>query len=248
MLPGKPIEIGGSAGRFKATGKGVFLSAVNGAPHAGMGSTVEGAKVVIQGAGNVGEISARYFCQAGSKLVAISDSKGGLYNSKGIDVEKAMACKQQHGTFLTGELGGEEVSNEELLELPCDILIPAALENQITKKNAANLKCKMIVEGANGPTTPQADEILKDKGILVIPDILANAGGVTVSYFEWVQNVQELMWTEKEVFERLAQIMNKAFNDVYTIATEKKVTLRTAAYILGVGRVAKAMELRGIYP
>jgi glutamate dehydrogenase/leucine dehydrogenase len=163
-------------------------------------------------------------------------------------VEKAMACKQQHGTFLTGELGGDEVSNEELLELPCDILIPAALGNQITKKNAANLKCKMVVEGANGPTTPEADEILNDRGVLVIPDVVANAGGVTVSYFEWVQNVQELMWTEKEVFERLEQIMNKAFNDVYTIATGKKVTLRTAAYILGVGRVAKAMELRGIYP
>ena len=248
VVTGKPVEIGGSAGRFKATGKGVFLSAVNGASHAGIDPSLKGAKVVIQGAGNVGEISARYFCQAGSKMVAISDSKGGVYNPKGIDVEKAMACKQRHGRFLAEDLDGEAVTNRELLELPCDILIPAALGNQITKQNVDNLKCKMMVEGANGPTTPEADDILKDKGVLVIPDILANAGGVTVSYFEWVQNVQELMWTEKEVFERLAQIMNRAFNDVLNIATEKKVTLRTAAYILGVGRVARAMELRGIYP
>ena len=248
VVTGKPVEIGGSAGRFKATGKGVFLSAINGASHAGIGSSFEGTRVAIQGAGNVGEISARYFCQAGAKLVAISDSKGGIYNSNGIDVEKAMKCKQQNDRFVGTELDADEITNQELLEVPCDILIPAALGNQITQKNVANLKCKMIVEGANGPTTPEADEILKEKGILVIPDIVANAGGVTVSYFEWVQNVQELMWTEKEVFERLEQIMNRAFKEVYAMAEEKKVSLRTAAYIVGVGRVARAMELRGIYP
>lgn len=248
VVTGKPVEIGGSAGRLKATGKGVFLSAVNGVSHAGIGSSVEGAKVVIQGAGNVGEFAARYFCQAGAKLIAISDSKGGIYNTEGIDVEKAMACKQENGYFIAEKLNSEEISNEELLELNCDILVPAALGNQINKKNADRLKCKMIVEGANGPTTPMADDILTDKGVLIIPDIMANAGGVTVSYFEWVQNVQEFMWSENEVFEKLAHIMNKAFENVMNISKEKKVTLRTAAYIVGVGRVARAMELRGIYP
>jgi glutamate dehydrogenase (NAD(P)+) len=248
VVTGKPIEIGGSAGRFKATGKGVFLTSVNAAPHAGIGDSVKGSRVVIQGAGNVGEISARYFCQAGAKLIAISDSKSAVYNPKGMKADVAMASKQKNGKFVAGELGAKEITNEQLLELPCDILIPAALGNQITKNNAENLKCKLLVEGANGPTTPEADEILFEKGIMVVPDILANAGGVTVSYFEWVQNVQELMWSEHEVFERLEKIMTRAFHEVLEISKEKKINMRTAAYILGVGRVAKAMQLRGIYP
>lgn len=248
IVTGKPIEIGGSAGRFKATGKGVYLTSVNAAPHVGIGNSVKGTRVVIQGAGNVGEITARYFCQAGAKLIAISDSRSAVFNPRGIKADEAMSCKQKNGKFVGRELGAEEISNAQLLELECDILIPAALGNQITKKNAGNLKCKLVVEGANGPTTPEADEILFEKNIMVVPDILANAGGVTVSYFEWVQNVQELMWSEHEVFERLEKIMARAFNEVLRIAEEKKVSMRTAAYILGVGRVAKAMQLRGIYP
>ncbi len=248
IVTGKPIEIGGSAGRFKATGKGVYLTSVNAAPHVGIGNSVKGTRVVIQGAGNVGEITARYFCQAGAKLIAISDSRSAVFNPRGIKADEAMSCKQKNGKFVGRELGAEEISNAQLLELECDILIPAALGNQITKKNAGNLKCKLVVEGANGPTTPEADEILFERNIMVVPDILANAGGVTVSYFEWVQNVQELMWSEHEVFERLEKIMARAFNEVLRIAEEKKVSMRTAAYILGVGRVAKAMQLRGIYP
>lgn len=248
VVTGKPIEIGGSAGRFKATGKGVFLSAANGISPAGIGSSLEDKTIVIQGAGNVGSAAARYFCQANAKLIGISDSKCGVYNPNGIDVEKALAVKKRHNKFVPEELNADEISNKDLLELDCDILIPAALGNQITDENAHRLNCKMVVEGANGPTTPEADDILFERGIFVVPDILANAGGVTVSYFEWVQNVQELMWTEKEVFQRLEHIMNKAFKDVYEISKEHKIHMRTAAYILGVGRVAKAMSLRGIYP
>ncbi len=248
VVTGKPIELGGSAGRFKATGKGVFISALNCAPHAGIGTSLRGKTVVVQGAGNVGEIAARYFCQAGARLLAISDSKGGIYNPRGVDIDKAMACKEDLGYFSAEKITGDEITNKDLLELKCDILVPAAMENQITRENASRLKCSMMVEGANGPTTPEADELLHDKGIWVVPDILANAGGVTVSYFEWVQNVQELMWTEKEVFERLTHIMDRAFKEVHEIAVSKKVSLRTAANILAVGRVARAMTLRGIYP
>ena len=248
VVTGKPIELGGSAGRFKATGKGVFLSAASAAAHVLKKESLEGTRVVIQGAGNVGATAARYFCQAGAKLVAISDSKGGICNVSGLDIEKALANKETHGQFVADDLDAEKVSNPDLLELACDILVPAAMGNQITDKNAANLNCKIIVEGANGPTTPSADEILNNRNIFVVPDILANAGGVTVSYFEWVQNVQELMWTEKEVFERLEQILKRAFDEVYSISKEKNISMRTAAYVLGVGRVAKAFSLRGIYP
>ena len=248
VVTGKPIEIGGSAGRFNATGKGVYLCAVASAPLCGLDPSMTDARVVIQGAGNVGAVSAGYFCRSGAKLIALSDSKSAIYKADGIDLEKALACKQRHNRFVPEELQAERISNADLLELECDILIPAALGNQITGENAKKIQCRMLIEGANGPTTPEADEILFERGTFVIPDILANAGGVTVSYFEWVQNVQELMWTEKEVFVRLERILLRAFKDVHTIAQEKKVNMRTAAYILGVGRVAKAMSLRGIYP
>jgi glutamate dehydrogenase (NAD(P)+) len=246
VVTGKPVELGGSLGRLEATGKGVFITARDAAQRIGV--PLEGARVVIQGAGNVGGIAARNFSRAGSRVIAISDTKGGIYNSSGLDVEKALDCKDRSQCFLTREVGGEDIRNEELLELECDILVPAALENQITEKNAPRLQCRILAEGANGPTTPAADEILFDRGVLVVPDILANAGGVTVSYFEWVQNLQELFWSEEEVFDRLQKILTRAFAETDQIARQKKVHMRTAAYILGIQRVAKAMELRGIYP
>lgn len=246
VVTGKPLELGGSVGRLEATGKGVFIMAAEAAHH--LGISMEGCRVAIQGSGNVGGIAARYFYDAGAKVIAISDSKGGIYNPDGLNIPQALSCKSRHKRFLGSEVGAEEVTNQELLELECDILVPAALENQITGENAPKLKCKMVVEGANGPTTPEADEILFDRGIFVVPDVLANAGGVTVSYFEWVQNLQELLWSEEEVAERLQKIMTRAFAETLEIAKSKNVHMRTAAYILGVGRVAKASKLRGIYP
>ena len=246
VVTGKPVELGGSLGRLEATGKGVFIAAREAAQRIGL--PLEGARVVIQGAGNVGGIAARHFSRAGCRVIAISDSKGGIYHSSGLDVEKALDCKDRSQCFLTRELEVEDIPKEELLELECDILVPAALENQITEKNAPRLQCRIIAEGANGPTTPSADDILFDRGILVVPDILANAGGVTVSYFEWVQNLQELFWSEEDVSNRLQKILTRAFAETDQIARQKKVHMRTAAYILGIQRVAKAMELRGIYP
>ncbi len=248
VVTGKPVELGGSVGRYEATGKGAFITALAGATYAGMGPSMEGLRVAIQGAGNVGSVAARYFVQAGARVIALSDSKGGIYNPDGLDVESSISCKRNNQCFLSHELNAEDITNSELLELDCDILVPAAMENQIHEDNASRLRCRMIVEGANGPTTPEADDILYDRGIFVIPDILANAGGVTVSYFEWVQNVQELLWSEGEVSERLQRKMESAFHEVHQIAEKERVNMRTAAYILGVGRVARAMELRGIYP
>jgi len=248
VVTGKPLELGGSVGRFEATGRGVFLSAMAALPNIGSTSSMEGIRVAVQGAGNVGSVAARYFSQTGAKVIAISDSKGGVYNPNGLDVEASISCKRNNQCLLSHELNAEDITNAELLEIECDILVPAATEKQINRDNAPRLHCRMIAEGANGPTTPEADDILFDRGIFIIPDILANAGGVTVSYFEWVQNVQELLWTEDEVGERLQRTINRAFSEVYQIASEKKLNMRTAAYILGVGRVAKVMELRGIYP
>jgi glutamate dehydrogenase/leucine dehydrogenase len=246
VVTGKPIELGGSVGRLEATGKGVFITAREAAGRIGL--SLEGARVVIQGAGNVGGIAARHFSRAGAKVIAISDSKGGIFRSGGLDVEKSLDCRDRSQCFLTPELEAEAIGHAELLELECDILVPAALENQITGTNASRLQCRIIAEGANGPTTPEADDILFDRGILVVPDILANAGGVTVSYFEWVQNLQNLLWSEEEVSDRLDRILCRAFAETEQIAQKEKVHMRTAAYILGVQRVAKAMELRGIYP
>ena len=246
VVTGKPLEMGGSLGRLEATGKGVFITAKEAARHLKL--PMEGARVVIQGSGNVGGIAGQYFHRAGAKVIGISDSKGGQYNRKGLDIDKVLACKDRYQCLLSHEVGGEDITNEELLELECDILVPAALENQITGDNAPKLRCRMVVEGANGPTTPDADAVLFDRGIFVVPDILANAGGVTVSYFEWVQNLQNLLWNEEEISERLERIMARAFAETFEIAEEKRVHMRTAAYILGVGRVAKATQLRGIYP
>ncbi|HVN25376.1 MAG TPA: Glu/Leu/Phe/Val dehydrogenase [Syntrophorhabdales bacterium] len=246
VVTGKPLELGGSLGRYEATGRGVFITALEAAKHLGM--PLENARVVIQGAGNVGGIAAKYFRQAGGRVIAISDSRGGLYNPRGLDIDKALDCKNRYQCFIGGETESDEVSNEELLELECDVLVPAALESQITEYNAARLRCRMIVEGANGPTTPEADALLFDRGVFIVPDILANAGGVTVSYFEWVQNLQELLWTEDEIAERLTRILVRSFSEVLAISQKEKTDMRTAALMLGIGRVAEAVKLRGIFP
>jgi len=251
VVTGKPLELGGSVGRFEATGRGVFIIAEEAAHVAGF--PLEGARIVIQGAGNVGGTAARYFHRAGSKVVAISDVNGGQYHPDGIDIETLLMCRDQYKCFIDEQvhdrhLATEEITNEELLELPCDILVPAALENQITRTNASRIKCRVLVEGANGPTTPQADAIMIERGIFIVPDILANAGGVTVSYFEWVQNLQNLLWSENEITDRLNTIMRRSFGEITAIAEEKKIDLRTAAMVLAVKRVADAVKLRGVYP
>jgi glutamate dehydrogenase (NAD(P)+) len=247
VVTGKPLELGGSLGRLEATGKGVFITAQEASCH--LNIQLEGARVVIQGCGNVGGIAAQYFDKAGAKVIAISDSKGGMYNKHGLNVSEALDCKKKYSCLITKQSrGGDKITNEELLELDCDILVPCALENQITHKNASQIRTKIIVEGANGPTTPEADEIIHDRGIFAVPDILANAGGVTVSYFEWVQNLQELLWGEEEISDRLTRILKRSFKEVLNISQKEKVNMRTAALMLGIGRVAEATKLRGIYP
>jgi glutamate dehydrogenase (NAD(P)+) len=246
VVTGKPLELGGSQGRFEATARGVLIVAER-AAH-GLSMSLQGARVVIQGAGNVGGTAARLFARAGAKVLAISDINGGIYNPHGLDVGKALECKQRNRCFNRTDIDGDEIGNEELLQLECDILIPAAIENQLTEANASHVNCRMIVEGANGPTTPGADRILRERGIYLVPDILANAGGVIVSYFEWVQNLQELLWSEGEIRQRLKRILSTAFDEVKAIASKHRVDMRTAASILGIGRVAEAVRLRGIFP
>lgn len=245
VVTGKPIELGGSQGRLEATGRGVVITALEALKY--LNRSIEGARVVVQGCGNVGGVSARHFDRLGAKVVAISDSTGGVYNEKGLNLQSVLDEKAQH-CVLSAAKNETEITNDDLLELDCDILVPAAMENQITEKNAGRIKAKIISEGANGPTTPEADLILNDRGIFIVPDILANAGGVTVSYFEWVQNLQELIWSEDEVLDRLTRIMQRSFREVLEISISKKIPMRTAALVLGIGRVAEATRLRGIYP
>ncbi|HVZ47679.1 MAG TPA: Glu/Leu/Phe/Val dehydrogenase [Gemmatimonadaceae bacterium] len=244
VVTGKPIEMGGSRGRREATGRGCMLVTKQALAHLGM--PVKGTTVAVQGFGNVGSVAAQLLQREGCRIVAISDRTGGVVNPKGIDVDDAIAYVQQHKT-LAGYKGGDAVSNEALLTHECDVLLPAALENVITTKNAAHIKAKIICEGANGPTTAAADAILDDKGIFVIPDILANAGGVTVSYFEWVQDRQGYFWTENAVNEALTEIMDRSFQAVLQLARQHKVNMRTAAYMLSISRVATVHRLRGIY-
>jgi glutamate dehydrogenase (NAD(P)+) len=246
VVTGKPVELGGSLGRFEATGRGVVITSLDALKY--LKIPVEGAKVVVQGCGNVGGVAAMHFDRLGAKVIAISDSQKGLYNEKGLDVKRILDYKAKYQCFVCETKDETEITNQELLELKCDILVPAAIENQITEKNASRIKAKIIAEGANGPTTPEADEILNDKGIFIVPDILANAGGVTVSYFEWVQNLQELIWSEEEVLDRLTRIMQKGFKEVFDISFSKKIPMRAAALVLGIGRVAEASKLRGLYP
>ncbi len=244
VVTGKPIYLGGSRGRKEATGRGVMIVTLRMMEKVGI--KPKNTRVIVQGFGNVGSISARLLHEQGCKIVGISDISGGYYDPKGIDIPSALAYMETHRT-LEGFNSGEKLDGMELLEQDCDVLVPAAREDQITSRNAAKIKAKIVVEGANGPTTAKADKILEERGILVVPDILANAGGVTVSYFEWVQNRVGYFWSEKDVNERLERIMEESFDEVYRFAQEHDVTLRIGAYILGVDRVAKVVRMRGIY-
>jgi glutamate dehydrogenase (NAD(P)+) len=245
LITGKPIGIGGSLGRNEATARGlqyVVREAVK-----VKGIDLQGARVVVQGFGNAGSIAARLLSEDGATVIAISDSQGGIVNTSGIDANSATRYKQEHHS-LSGFGGSDDISNEELLELECDILVPAALESVITANNADRIKTKIIAEAANGPTTPEADRILFEKGIMVLPDILANAGGVTVSYFEWAQNIQGYYWAEDEVNKKLERVMQRAFHDVHETSENNSVDTRTGAYMLAINRVAEVTRLRGIFP
>jgi glutamate dehydrogenase (NAD(P)+) len=245
VVTGKPIAIGGSLGRNEATARGAVFT-LNQASKA-LDLPLPGARVSIQGYGNAGSIAAELLAAEGSVIVAVSDSSGGIYNAKGLDPQRVSAWKREHGTVV-GFPGADAVSNTEILELDCEILVPAALENQITEHNAPSIKAKIVAEAANGPTTPEADQILYDRGVFVIPDILCNAGGVTVSYFEWVQDMQSFFWTESRINESLHEIMDRAFESVHAMSERHSVHMRTAAYMVAVARVAEATTLRGLYP
>ena len=245
VVTGKPISIGGSLGRNEATARGAVYTLLQWAQVAN--KPLPGQTVSIQGYGNAGSIAATLLAEEGATIVAVSDSTGGIHNPAGLDPAKVNAWKQEHGTVV-GFPGADEVTNQEILELDCDILVPAALENQITKHNAPRIQAKVVAEAANGPTTPEADEILYDRGVFVIPDILCNAGGVTVSYFEWVQDMQSFFWTEERINDSLKGIMDRAFGSVHEMAERREVDMRTAAYMVAVARVAEATTLRGLYP
>jgi glutamate dehydrogenase/leucine dehydrogenase len=244
VITGKPLPLGGSLGRNEATARGLQFCVREAASVTNR--PLEGATVVVQGYGNAGNIAARLLQGDGAKVIAVSDSRGGVVNRNGLDAVNVLRYKEEHGSVV-GFPGADDISNDDLLELECDILVPAALENQITEENASRIKARMIAEAANGPTTPEADRIINDAGILMLPDILANAGGVTVSYFEWAQNIQGFYWTEEEVDTRLHRVMVRSFNEVYEAAKRYNVDMRTAAYTVAIRRVAEAVRLRGIY-
>ncbi len=246
IVTGKPIELGGSLGRVEATGRGAMLTLMNYAKAVKLDP--KKMTVAVQGFGNVGSAGAKLMQEQGFKIVAISDIGGTFYNKKGIDVNAAMEYAKTHGKSLKGytETGITTISTDEFWGLPVDVLFPAALENQINDKNASNIKAKIIVEGANGPTTVEGDKILAQKGVIVLPDILANAGGVVVSYFEWVQNLQSFYWDEEYVNSHLAKIMKKAFDDVWQTSKENKVSMRMAAYMVSLKRVVDAKKLKGL--
>lgn len=244
VVTGKPVEMGGSLGRREATGRGVMLMTREALAHLGL--KLEGATVAVQGFGNVGSITAKLLVQAGCRIIAIGDRAGAFHNANGIDVDDAIAYVNKHRS-LEGFTGADAIDPDDLLTMDVDVLVPAALENVITTKNAPKIRAKVIVEGANGPTTAAADPILDEKGIFVVPDILANAGGVTVSYFEWVQDRMGYFWSEADVNERLGGIMTRSFQDVLQLSKQHKVNMRTAAYMLSISRVATVHRLRGIY-
>jgi glutamate dehydrogenase/leucine dehydrogenase len=246
VVTGKPILIGGSEGREEATSRGVMYVTREAAKV--LGIDLNGATIAVQGYGNVGFNAARLFVEeCGSRIIAVSDSKGGIYNENGLDPNKVMEHKKKTGSVI-GYPDTKHISNEELLELKCDVLVPSALEHVITDKNAANIKAKIVAEGANGPSTPEADDIMHKNGVLFVPDILANAGGVVVSYFEWVQGLEREFWTHKEVNKKLEKILINSFASVYRIYKKEKVNMRQAAYLVAVKRVADAVKLRGIFP
>jgi glutamate dehydrogenase (NAD(P)+) len=243
VVTGKPVDLYGSLGREAATGRGVAISTREVLKR--QGKSTEGATVAIQGFGNVGSFTAKFLRGMGARITAIADHTGGLRNKEGIDVEAAFAHTKKTGS-LKGFSGGEAIKSDDVLFENVDVLIPAALGGVITKDNVANIHAKLIVEGANGPTTPEASDALEKAGCVIVPDIFANAGGVTVSYFEWVQNLQHFTWTEDEVNDKLEKKMVRALDTIWKVATERKVGLRTAAFIVAIGRVGKARVLRGI--
>ena len=245
VVTGKPISLGGSEGRNEATARGTVFCIVEASRH--LGIELDKARVAIQGFGNAGSIAAQLMEAEGATIVAVSDSTGGIHDPNGLDIKRVIQWKQEHGT-VQGFRGATDVSNAEVLEVDCDILIPAALEGQVTARNADNIKARLIAEAANGPTTPEADEILWKAGKFMIPDILCNAGGVTVSYFEWVQDLNRDHWSEAVVNEKLRGIMVKAFQETLAIARREQINMRTAAYLLAVQRVADATQMRGLYP
>ncbi len=246
VVTGKPISLGGSLGRREATGRGVFVVGREAAVKRGV--KIEGARVAVQGFGNVGGVAATMFAEAGSKVIAVQDHTGTVVHQGGLDIARLHQHVAECGS-VTGFAGAEAfLERDAFWDIESDILIPAALEQQITAQNAPRIRTKIILEGANGPTTPEADDILTDKDVLIVPDVLANAGGVTVSYFEWVQDFSSFFWSEDEINARLTRIMQEAFNAVWNVAQEKKVTLRTATFILACTRVLQAREVRGLYP
>ncbi|MGH2542369.1 MAG: Glu/Leu/Phe/Val family dehydrogenase [Ardenticatenaceae bacterium] len=245
VVTGKPVEIGGSLGRNEATGRGTVVTTLE--LMSVLEIPVEGATVVVQGFGNAGSVAADLLHDLGARIVAVSDTRGGVFNPQGLDVRDVLLHKRQTKSVVDYP-NGEPVTNQEILEIPCDVLIPAALENQLTVENAPRVQARIVAEAANGPTTPAADDILWDRGIWVIPDILCNAGGVTVSYFEWVQDLQHYFWSEEEVNERLRQVMVRSFREVLEVARERGANMRTAAYIRAINRVARAMLIRDLYP
>ena len=245
VVTGKPLSIGGSEGRNEATARGCLVAVEEACRVKKM--SIRGSSVAIQGFGNAGSLAAKLFAEKKARVIAISDSRGGVFNSRGIDPLKPMRYKERSGTVV-GMPGTSRISNDELLAMKCDILIPAALENVITLNNADQIKAKIVAEAANGPTTPHADEVLARKGIMLLPDILANAGGVTVSYFEWVQDLQSFFWSEAEVNAKLESVMRRAFAEVHESARKHRTHMRTGAYCLAVGRVADATLVRGLFP
>jgi glutamate dehydrogenase (NAD(P)+) len=245
VVTGKPIDLGGSLGRRDATGRGVFTVGVEAAKHIGL--DISTARVAVQGFGNVGGVAGRLFAEAGARIVAVQDHGGTIYNAAGLNVPALLAHVAEVGS-VAGFALAEVIPNEKFWDVDCDILIPAALEQQITEANAQRIKAKMIIEGANGPTTPAADDILHERNILVLPDVIANAGGVTVSYFEWVQDFSSFFWSEDEINARLVRIMKEAFAAVWQVAQDHGVSLRTATFIVACKRILHARELRGLYP
>ena len=245
VVTGKPVDLGGSLGRRDATGRGVFTVGLEAAHHTGL--KIEGARVAVQGFGNVGGTAARLFCDVGARLVAVQDHTGTIVNEGGMNAAALQEHVKNTGG-VAGFAGTSVLSNDDFWSVPCEILIPAALESQITADNAHKIHAKLVIEGANGPTTPEADDILHDNGVLVLPDVIANAGGVTVSYFEWVQDFSSFFWTEDEINARLVRIMKEAFAGVWQTAQKHKVSLRTATFIVACTRMLHAREMRGLYP
>ena len=245
VVTGKPLSIGGSLGREEATGRGVAYVTLEALRHLGM--TIDGATIVIQGFGNVGSHTARIMRELGATVIGVSDKTGGVYNAKGLDVPDLLR-RCQEGRPLSEAKAGDPLTNQELLELPCTVLVPAALSEQITERNAARLQCRILAEGANGPTTLEADRILHDRGVFIIPDILANAGGVIVSYFEWVQDAQRFFWKEQDIRDRLQDIITGAFRRTLEFSQSRQATMRMAALMSGIDKVAQAHLARGLYP